>query len=191
MRKILILFLTIGSIASLTAQDIWTIDKGHSNIIFTVTHMVVSEVDGEFMDFEGTITGGDENFNGSMVEFSAKTNSVNTGNTKRDAHLQSDDFFNSEAFPNITFKGKLVKEGTQYFLLGNFTMRDVTKEVRFPVKYNGKIDTGRGIVAGFKVTGTLNRFDYGLKWNSAIEAGSLVVAEDVELTCKIELRQKK
>lgn len=189
MKRLLTIIFALG-VTQGFAQD-WTIDKSHTNIRFTVTHMVVSEVDGKFNEFEGTVKGGDENFVGANVEFTAQTASVDTDNENRDKHLKSDDFFNAEQYPTIKFSGKITKEGEKYFLVGDFTMRDVTKPIKFDVKYGGRVDAGRNLKAGFKVNGTINRFDYGLKWDRAMEAGGLVVGEDVEITCNVELNAPK
>lgn len=173
------------------AQSNWNIDPNHTNIKFTVTHMVVSEVEGEFTDFTGSVKNAPDDFNGADVEFTAKTASVSTNNDSRDKDLRSDNFFDVEKYPDLTFKGKITKEGDNYYLVGDFTIKDVTKQVKFDTKYNGKIDTGRGSRAGFKVTGVIDRFDYGLKWNRTIETGNLVVAKDVTITCNIELREAR
>lgn len=184
-----ILLALIVSVAS--AQTNWTIDKGHSKIGFNVTHMVVAEVEGEFKEYEATVTSTTDDFNGATVEFTAQVASIDTDNERRDTHLKSDDFFNAEKFPTISFKGKLVKEGEKYLLKGDFTMRDVTKAVSFPVKYNGSVDTGRGMKAGFKVEGAVKRFDYGLKWDKTIDSGSYVVGDEVEIVCKLEMNKAK
>ena len=103
--------------------------------------------------------------------------------------MKGDDFFNAEKYPTISFKGKLVKEGEKYVLKGDFTMRDVTKQVSFDVKHGGTIDSGRGVIAGFKVTGTINRQDYGVKWANKLASGEYVVADEVDIICKIELKK--
>jgi polyisoprenoid-binding protein YceI len=171
------------------SQTTWKVDKNHSNIQFNVTHMVVAEVNGSFNDFEGQVVASGDDFNGADVSFVAKTASINTDNERRDNHLKSDDFFNAEKFPELKFEGKLVKEGDKYQLKGKFTIRDVTKDVVFPVKHMGKVNTGRGEKAGFKIEGKINRLDYGLKWDSAIQSGELVVADEVEIVCRIELNK--
>ncbi len=191
MKKTVLLLSLLFISISLFAQTNWSIDRGHSNITFTVSHMVVAEVDGSFEDFEGTVVSTTNDFNDAKVNFTAKVESVNTGSAKRDSHLKSDDFFNAEQFPEIKFDGKISKEGSKYYLIGDFTMRDVTKSVKFDLKYNGTIEGRRGKIAGFKVSGVVNRFDYKLKWDSTMETGGLVVGEDVEITCKIELRENK
>lgn len=188
MKKLNVFVLGLLVSGSALAQSNWTIDKGHSNIGFTVTHMVVAETSGAFKDFEGKVSSPSEDFNGADVEFIAKVASIDTDNERRDGHLKSDDFFSAEKFPEIKFVGKLVKEGGKYQLKGKFTMRDVTKDVAFDVVYKGSIKTGQGAKAGFKLTGVVNRFDYGLKWDRTVEAGgSLVVAQDVAILCNIEL----
>lgn len=172
-------------------QTNWNIDRSHTNIKFTVTHMVVSEVEGEFTEFEGTVKSSGEDFDGAEVEFTAQTASVFTHHEGRDKDLRSENFFDVENYPTLSFSGKIVKEGDNYSLVGDFTMKDVTKPVTFDLKYSGQINTGRGMKAAFKLTTTINRFDYNLKWNRAIEAGNLVVGEDVAITCNVTLNQAR
>jgi polyisoprenoid-binding protein YceI len=171
------------------AQTKWTLDKAHTEVKFAAPHMMISEVEGEFKDFDGTVVSTKDDFEGSEITFVAQVASIDTDNERRDNHLKSDDFFNAEAHPELKFAGKIEKEGEEYFLVGDLTMRDVTKAVKFPVKYNGQISTNRGKKAGFKVTGTVNRFDYGLKFDSVTEAGGLVVGEDIDITANIELNE--
>ena len=188
MKKLLIIVLAFMATSSY-GQTAWNIDKTHSSIRFTTTHMLISEVVGKFNDFSGTISSSNDDFSGSKVEFTAEVASIDTDNERRDTHLKSDDFFNAEAHPKILFKGTIEKEGDKYFLAGTFTMRETTKEIKFDVKYNGQIEARRGRKAGFKVTGTINRFDYGLKWDSAMEAGGLVVGEEIVIDCQLELNE--
>jgi polyisoprenoid-binding protein YceI len=187
MKKLnfIVAFLLVAGLAN--AQTTWKVDKGHSNIQFNVTHNVIAEVNGAFKDFDGTITSKADDFNGTDVEFVVKTASINTGIEMRDNHLKSDDFFNAEKYPDIIFKGTLVKEGGKYLLKGDFTMRDVTKPVVFDAAYLGAVDTGRGTRAGVKVNGKINRLDYGLKWSNKLATGELVVADEVEIVCRLEL----
>ena len=172
------------------AQTNWAVDKSHSKVGFVVTHMVVAEVEGNFKDFDASIVSPSDDFNGADIEFTAKAASIYTENERRDNHLRSDDFFNAEKYPDVKFKGKLVKEDGKYLLKGDFTMRDVTKPVAFDVKYGGSIDTGRGMKAGFRITGVVNRLDYGLKWSNALSTGELAVADEVTINCRIELDKK-
>jgi polyisoprenoid-binding protein YceI len=171
------------------AQTVWSIDKPHSTIGFSVSHMVVSETTGNFKEFDGKVTSKEADFNGAEVEFTAKVASINTENANRDGHLKGDDFFSAEKYPDITFKGTLVKNGGKYQLKGQFTMKGVSKEATFDVTYGGTVDTGRGVKAGFKLVGKINRQDYGVKWANKLQDGSAVVGDEVEVTCKIELNK--
>jgi polyisoprenoid-binding protein YceI len=172
------------------AQTTWTIDKAHSKIGFNVTHMAVSEVEGNFRDFDGSLVSKADDFNGAEVTFTAKTASIDTDIERRDNHLKSADFFDAEKYPELSFKGNLVKQGGKYKLKGNLTMRGVTKPVEFDVTYGGKINTGKGEKAGFKIIGKLNRQDYGLTWNNKVPTGELVVGDEVDIIGKIELDKK-
>jgi polyisoprenoid-binding protein YceI len=191
MKKITGLFAVLLMAGSAFAQTAWSIDKAHSKVGFSATHVVVAETEGVFKDFDASVISKSEDFNGAEVEFTAKVTSINTDNEKRDDHLKSDDFFNAEKFPEIKFKGTLVKEGGKYVLKGKLTMRDVTKDVAFDVTYGGTVSAFGGQKAGFKLTGKLNRMDYGLKWNKTIEAGGLAVGNEVELIVKVELNKDK
>lgn len=149
--------------------------------------MVVSETEGSFKDYTASVVSKSEDFDGADVTFSAKIASINTENEKRDGHLKSPDFFDAEKFPEITFVGKLVKDGGKYKLKGDFTMKGVTKKVEFDVTYGGSINTGRGVKAGFKLNGTINRQDYGVAWANKLASGEAVVGDEVQLTIKVEL----
>lgn len=192
MKKLTLSFLAMLTAVAVFGQTEWNLDNSHSNIGFKVDHMVISETEGEFNKFTATVTSTSADFNGANVTFTADVNSINTDNEKRDGHLKSDDFFNAEKFPKLTFNGKLVKnKDNSYELVGDFTMRDVTKKVKFPVEYRGTIKDPYGMTrAGFKITGKVNRTDYGLKWNSLTEAGGMVVGEDVTITCNVEIIKK-
>jgi polyisoprenoid-binding protein YceI len=190
MKKIALLIIAVFlANLTLTAQTKWTLDKSHTDIRFTAIHMVISEVDGEFKECEGSVVSTSDDFNDAEVEFVAKTASIDTDNERRDNHLRSDDFFSAESYPEVKFKGKIVKEGDQHFLVGDFTLRDVTQPIRFDVKYNGQIKGRRGQKAGFKITGSIDRFDYGLTWDSKIETGELVVSREIRITCNVELNE--
>jgi polyisoprenoid-binding protein YceI len=172
------------------AQTTWTIDKNHSKVGFNVAHMAISEVEGKFSDFEGTIVSKSDDFNGAQVQFTAKTASIDTDNERRDNHLKSPDFFEVEKYPETKFSGTLVKDGGKYKLKGDFTMHGVTKPVEFDVTYGGTINHGKGIKAGFKLTGKINRQDYGLTWANKVPTGEMVVGDEVELVVKVELDKK-
>ncbi|MEX2235439.1 MAG: YceI family protein [Cyclobacteriaceae bacterium] len=172
------------------AQNTWTVDKAHSKIAFNVTHMAVSEVEGNFKDFDASVVSKSADFNGAEVTFSAKTASIDTDNERRDNHLKSPDFFDAANHPELSFKGNLVKDGGKYKLKGDLTMHGVTKPVEFDVTYGGTINTGKGEKAGFKILGKLNRKDYGLKWDNKVPTGELVVGDEVEIIGKIKVDKK-
>jgi polyisoprenoid-binding protein YceI len=200
MKKLNVLAVLVLLASAAVAQTNWTIDKAHSKIGFNVTHMVVSEVEGYFKDYDAKISSTADDFGGSTIEFTAKTASVFTDNEYRDAHLRGEgnrenDFFGAAKFPELKFTGKLVKENGKYILKGDLTIRDVTKPVEFEVVYGGRVKTANpknpnGEKAGFKVKGKINRKDYGLKFAGALQDGSLVVSDEVELNIKIELNKQ-
>jgi polyisoprenoid-binding protein YceI len=186
-------FLAFGFVGA-QAQSVWTLDRSHSNLKFTVTHLVVAEVDGSFKIFDGSVKAKDDTFEGAEIEFVADVASVNTEDEKRDEHLKSDDFFNAEKYPKMKFTSKSFKKvnKNKYKLTGDLTIRDVTKTVTFDVVFGGLIkDPWGNTKAGFKATTTINRFDYNLKWNKLIEAGGAVVDKDVKITANIELAKAK
>ncbi|MBU0561454.1 MAG: YceI family protein [Bacteroidetes bacterium] len=191
LNKIFFLFLFTAGI--LSAQSEWAFDKAHSNVGFAVSHMVISETEGTFSEFEGSVSTKDDSFENAKIEFVVDINSIDTDNSDRDNHLKSDDFFGAAKYPKMTFKSKSFKkvDGKKYKLVGDLTIKDVTKEVVLDVKFNGIVkDPWGNTKAGFKLSGSLNRFDYGLKWSAALETGGLVVGEEVEITANIELAKK-
>lgn len=190
MKNFTSLVLAIATVYTLNAQTTWSLDKSHTSVGFVTTHMTISEVEGEFQEFDGTVVSNGEDFAGSTVEFTAQVGSITTNNDRRDGHLKSDDFFNAEMYPELKFSGNIIKEGDDHFLVGDLTIRDVTKPIKFDVKYGGQVPGRNGQKAGFKVTGTIDRFEYGLKWNAAMEAGGLMVGKDVEIVCRIELNEQ-
>lgn len=196
MKRInLIGMMLLAAFLTTSAQVSWKFDKSHSSIGFEVDHMVISEVEGKFTEYEGTFTSpAEDNFEGATVEFSIDVNSINTTNTDRDNHLKSDDFFNAEKFPKIVFKGKSMTKvnDKKYKLIGDLTMRDVTKEVTLDVEFNGNAkDPWGNTRAGFSIEGEVNRFDYGLKWNNVLETGGLVVSEEVRIDIDVQVIKNK
>ena len=190
-----ILFLTLGLIqVTLFAQSKWTVDIVHSSIKFTVTHLVISEVEGQFNTFSGNVTATNHDFTDAVIDFTVDVNSINTDNGMRDKHLKSADFFNVEKFPQATFKGTSFKKlaDNKYELNGDFTMHGITKSVKFEVTYGGMANDGYGnIKAGFKAITTINRFDFGLQWNKLTEAGGAIAGKDVTITVRLELAKAK
>ena len=187
MKKMTLLAACLIIAGVATAQTEWKVDKGHSTIQFNVIHNLIAEVNGSFKEFDGKIVSKAEAFKDAEIEFVIKTASVNTGIENRDNHLRSDDFFNVEKFPEIKFKGVLERNDGIYQLKGDLTLRDVTKKVTFDVTYRGSVDTGKGIRAGFRINGKINRLDYGVKWSNAFSSGELVVSNEVEIVGRLEL----
>lgn len=188
-----VILLLFGFI-SINAQSKWTVDKSHSKVQFSVTHLIISEVTGQFKSFDANVEASKDDFTDAKIEFAADVNSINTDNEGRDKHLKSDDFFNAEKFPKITFVGKSFKKvgNKNYKLVGDFTIRDITKEVTLDVVYNGSVkDPWGNTKAGFKIKGEVNRFDYDLKWNSLMEAGGAVVGKTVAIVVDLELQKVK
>jgi len=180
------------------AQVNWKVDGSHSKLGFSVTHMMVSETEGKFKVFDGTASSKtDMDFTDAKIDFSADAASINTEDLKRDGHLKSPDFFDVEKFPTITFKStsmKLDGKGkTSYNLEGDLTMHGVTKKVKFLAIGASKTvkDPYGNIKNGFKVTGVINRKDFGLTWNAALEAGGVAVSDEVQIQLNIELNQTK
>lgn len=170
------------------AQPNWTLDKVHSSIAFSISHMVISHVTGNFKDFSITLNSTKDDFTDAAVEATIKVASINTDNTMRDNHLKSDDFFNAEKFPEIHFKSTLFEKvgDTKYKITGDLTIRDVTKKVTFDAVFNGTIKTPQSLLAAWTATTTINRFDYNLKWNKTVETGGLIVGQDVTVTLNLE-----
>ena len=185
------MLLTVGAFAQ---SSTWKTDASHSNVKFSVTHLVVSEVEGYFKTFAGTLVSSKPDFTDAAINFSVDINSINTDNEGRDKHLKSDDFFNAEKFPQMTFKSTSFKKvgDKKYVLEGDLTIRDITKKVKFDVVFGGTVkDPWGNIKAGFKATGSINRFDYNLKWNSVTEAGGAVVSKEVAIVLNLEFAQQK
>jgi polyisoprenoid-binding protein YceI len=171
----------------------WTLDKVHSVVRFSVSHMVVSEAEGTFKMFDGSMENSKEDFSDAKIMFTIDANSISTDNENRDKHLKSDDFFNTEKYPQIKFEStSFTPQGNnKYKLVGNLSVRDVTKPVTFDVVYGGTIKTQRGNKCGFKATTTINRIDYNLKYSKTVETGGLAVGHDVTITVKVEMDEAK
>lgn len=177
------------------AQVKWTLDPGHSNVKFAVDHLVISETEGNFRVFNGELNApSTTDFNNAKVSFTVDVTSINTDDEKRDEHLKGDDFFNAAKYPTMKFTSTSFKklDAKKYVLEGNLTIRDVTKKVKFDVTHGGVVkDPWGNTKAGFKAIGKINRKDFGLKWNAALETGGAVVGEEVRLQVNVEFAQAK
>ncbi len=171
------------------AKTKWEIDHSHSSVDFSVKHMVIAKVKGTFDKFEATIVADPEDLTTAEIEFSVDTASVNTRNEDRDKHLRSADFFDSEHFPQMTFKALKIekKSAAEYKVSGELTIRGKTRLEFFTVTYEGQgKDPWGGERAGFSVSGKLNRTDFGLVWNAALETGGFLVGDQVDISLEIE-----
>ncbi|HUJ04810.1 MAG TPA: YceI family protein [Streptosporangiaceae bacterium] len=165
----------------------WTIDPVHSEVGFSVRHMMVSKVRGKFTRFSGEIVTADDVLS-SAVKAEIDLSSIDTGAPQRDGHLQSADFFDIEHHPLMTYTSTGIRrDGEDYVLEGNLTLRGVTKAVPLALELNGfGPDAYGGTRAGFTATGEINRQDFGVSWNAAMETGGVVVADKVAIHLEIE-----
>ncbi|CAN5701722.1 YceI family protein [soil metagenome] len=162
----------------------YKIDPTHSEMKFKVKHLMITNVTGEFKTFDATMESDKEDFSDAKISFTADIDSINTNQEQRDTHLKSDDFFNAEKFPKMTFVSKELKHvsGSDYKLTGDLTIRDITKEFVLDVEFGGRMTDFYGQdKAGFELTGKINRSAFELKWSAVTEAGGVVVSDDVKL----------
>ena len=172
--------------------DTWTVDPSHSGVGFGIRHMV-SQVHGRFKDFTGTSNMDPKNMANSSVEFHIKAASIDTDNADRDKHLRTADFFDVEKYPEITFKSDSVKPAgkDKYNVTGTLTMHGVSKKVTLPVTFLGEgKDPWGGTRAGFETETTLDRKDYGIVWNKAIDNGGVLLGDDVRVDINLETKKE-
>ena len=182
MKSIVFTVATLLTLSASYAQTVWTADKAHAKVGFTVTHLLLTEVDGNFKNYEAKITAAKPDLSDAVVELTADVNSINTENDRRDTHLKSPDFFDVAKYPALSFKSTSFQkvEGKEYKLMGNLTMHGVTKPVTLDAVLSGPVtmDSPRGKQekVGLKLSGTLKRSDFGVGSTS-----TAVVGEEVEL----------
>lgn len=178
--------------APATGTTTWQIDPNHSSVEFAVKHMMFTTVRGRFKEFKGTIVADEQNPNGSTVDVEIAAASIDTGSADRDAHLRSADFLDVENHPTITFRSKRVdgaakKDGDQFRLTGDLTIRGTTMEVTLDCTYEGTgKDPWGGIRSGVRATATIDRRQWGLQWNQALETGGLLVANEVRIEISVQ-----
>lgn len=175
MKKInmlaLLLFVTVAAVA-----QTWNVDKSHAKLGFGITHLMISEVDGNFKSYEASITSSKDDFSDAVFQISADVDSINTGHKGRDKDLRSEGYFDAAKFPKWTFKSTSITkgEGNKYKLVGDMTMKGVTKSIEMDVVINGPIDRRGKKVIGLKVTGMIKRTDFGVG-----KPGGAMVSEEV------------
>ncbi len=188
MKKALLALCTFV-IVSANAQSTWKLDKNHSQVNFTVSHMVFSEVSGTFRDFDITFDAAKDDFTDAQIAATIKTGSIDTQNENRDKHVKSDDFLNVEKYPEMKFKSTKIEQTGKdtYNIIGDLTIRDITKPVTLNTKYKGSIKDARGNTRiAFKATTTIDRFEFGTKWNRELDAGGLIAGKEIEITLIVE-----
>lgn len=172
----------------------WVIDNMHSEIQFKVKHLVISTVTGSFGSFDASMDIANGQFTDAQIEFSADINSISTGNEPRDTHLKSDDFFNADLFPKMTFKSKKITSNNNgtFNIKGDLTIRDNTKEIDLTTEFGGMaVDFYGNTKAGFSLEGKLSRKNFGLKWDAVTEAGGVVVSDEVKLIINAQMTKTK
>jgi polyisoprenoid-binding protein YceI len=177
---------------TLTATK-WVLDPAHSEVQFKVKHLVISTVTGTFKVFGGEITTDNDEFENANINFSIDTNSIDTNQEDRNGHLKSDDFFATDKYPSMNFVSTSFKKvsGNEYKLVGDLTIRDVTKSVELNAELGGiMVDPYGNTKAGFEVTGKINRKDYGLLWSAVTEAGGVVVSDEVKLHINVQFAKQ-
>lgn len=173
-----------------TQETKWVIDPSHSKVSFKVKHLMIANVTGNFKEFSGNVETNGNDFSTANISFSLDTASIDTEMPDRDVHLKSGDFFDTEKYPTINFSGKSMKDlgDDLYELTGELTIKEVTKSVILTVEFGGIMtDPWGNTKAGFSIGGKINRKEWGLNWNAALEAGGVLVGEDVKIAGDIEL----
>jgi len=174
----------------MTNTTTWVIDPMHSEVLFKIKHLVISTVTGSFRKFEGKATTENEGFENAKVSLTIDVKSIDTNQSMRDTHLQDGDFFAADLYPTITFQSTSFEKtsGINYKMVGNLTLRGVTKPVQLNVEYGGSENDGHGnIKHGFEVTGIINRKEFGMTFNKLTDAGGLALGEDIKLIANIQV----
>lgn len=168
----------------------WNLDPSHSEVNFKVKHMMITNVNGKFTDFKVHASSSNDQFEQPEISFTANAASINTGSEQRDGHLKSADFFDAEKYPEISFKSTSFKkiDSENYQMDGTLTIKDVSKPLSLNVEHGGlQKDPWGNIKTGFTIEGKINRKDFGLNWNAALETGGVMVSEDVRINAEIQL----
>ena len=178
--------------ASAPALTAWTIDAAHSQVGFAVKHLMISTVRGRFGALSGTVEFPEGDYNAARVDVTIDAASIDTREERRDTHLRSADFFDVENFPTLTFKSRRVQaiKGDAFQLVGDLTIKDITREVVLDVEVEGfQKDPWGNQKAGFSASTKVNRKEFGLTWNQALETGGLLVGDDVKISLDVQLLQ--
>jgi polyisoprenoid-binding protein YceI len=176
-----------------TTKEKWVIDPAHSQIEFTVKHLMISKVKGQFKDFDASIYTTGDDFMSAEIDCWIDASSVDTGNEDRDKHIRSADFFDVENHPQITFQANTVENvdsDGSYELWGNLSIKGITKKIKVDVEFGGVVKDPWGAEkAVFSINGKINRKDWELNWNAALETGGVLVSEEIKINCEIQLKR--
>ena len=170
----------------------WELDLAHSSVEFAVKHMMMTTVRGRVKDVRATLTADEEHPEGCCVDVEMSTANIDTGMADRDTHLRSPDFFDADRYPTITFKsrsveGEFAREGDRFRVIGDLTIRDTTMEIVLDCVFEGRgMDPWGKERAGFTAKGEIDRRDWGLRWNQAIETGGVLVANKVRIEAEVQ-----
>lgn len=170
----------------------WVIDPAHSEIGFKIKHLMITNVKGSFKEFDASIYTTGNDFLSAEVDFWLNPASIDTGDANRDAHLKGADFFDAENHPQINFTGNTYNriDDENYELFGDLTIKGIAKQIKLNVEFAGIAkDPWGNEKAGFVITGKINRTDWGLSWNAALETGGVLVSEDVRISCEVQLKK--
>jgi polyisoprenoid-binding protein YceI len=175
------------------AKQNWVLDPTHSELLFKVKHLIITNVKGEFRKFQASVAADGHDFSGAIVNVTIESASVFTNEDQRDGHLKSGDFFDVEKYPHLTFQGTTVKKANgDYQLKGPLTIKGTSKEVALDVEFGGvNKDPWGNEKAGFSLSGKINRKDWGLNWNAALETGGVLVSEEVSLMAEVQFVKAK
>jgi polyisoprenoid-binding protein YceI len=166
----------------------WNLDPTHSELQFKVKHLMITTVTGSLKSFSAELSSNGDDFENAEISFSGDLSSIDTGNADRDNHLKSGDFFEIEKFPTMTFKSTSVtKDGDDYIVNGDLTIKETTKPVKLTAEFGGiATDPWGNTKAGFTLSGKINRTDFGLTWNAALETGGVMVSEEVRILGELQ-----
>lgn len=179
---------TVKTAPAAGAKTAWKLDPTHSTVEFSAKHLMITTVKGRITDLEGTIYTNEKDPKNSSVEATLKAASIDTRTDQRDQHLRSADFLDIEKYPEIGFRSKRIEGGRDEFkLTGDLTIRDVTREITLDVRFEGQAkDPWGGVRVGFSATGRLDRRDFGLTWNQALETGGIVVGNEIKIELEVQ-----
>lgn len=180
-------------IPSFSFADFWALDRAHSSVEFSTQHLMISKINGKFNEFYAWVDLDKDVFENSRIEITAQVRSIDTNFENRDKHLQGEEYFDSQKFPVLTFKSTKIHPlgGKRYELVGIATIKGVSKEVGIELVHNGFItDYWGNLRTGLQLKGILNRSEFGLNWNDQLKEGGLIIGEEVNVECNLEVFQQ-